>query len=80
MLYTVLLIGYNGIYIDVFHAFEYTFFHIGIGFFKLAYKLLYFLPFRAVAPVAAGSAGIGKFAGALYKMQPVIIAPDKAAL
>ena len=75
MFYPVLFIGYYRIDIDIFNTSENALFNIRIGAFERPYQFLCLLPFRMILPVVAGRAGIGKLAGALYKMQIVIVAP-----
>lgn len=69
------LIGDNRVQVYVLHASENILFHLRIGLLKLCNQPFHLLPLGACVCGIAGSAGVGEFAGALYKVQPVIVPP-----
>lgn len=72
----VVLIGYDRIHIDVLNASEDILLHLRIDLFKLCNEIFYLQSLRHGAAVwSTGSAGISEFAGTLYEMQIVVVAP-----
>ena len=72
----VVLIGDDRIHVDIFNASEDILLNLRIDLFKLRNEIFYLQPLRDRAAVGStGSAGIGEFAGALYEMQVVVVAP-----
>ena len=76
MSYSILLVLYYSVQMDILHASEYIGLHEGIGLFELCDKLLGFKSLAGGSAIyMTGAACIGKMARALQEVKVVVVSP-----